>query len=241
MTLHDNNPRIGEASNNMLSAIPPAGQPHSKEVTKVDPVKLPSESSGDHDITGSVSKFVAENPGPSLLIGAGLAWLFVNRERTKSRALPSRLKDKAVSAKETTGEKLSSAAATTTDSFSSARHTTSLKLNSMKSSVQDTYFQVKQDNPLALGAAAIAVGLTLGLLLPSTQSEDELMGEHRDSLMDQARRIVDEARIAALSSLKSSKEDVAHHLEEAKHEVKDAIDHSAQEAKEAAKDEYYNS
>ncbi len=41
-------------------------------------------------------------------------------------------------------------------------------------------------NPLAVGAVALAVGSAVGLSLPETQMEDQLMGEARDSLMHKA-------------------------------------------------------
>lgn len=47
---------------------------------------------------------------------------------------------------------------------------------------QDTLEQ----NPLALGAAAIAVGAMVGLMLPRTRPENQLMGGARDHLMGQA-------------------------------------------------------
>jgi ElaB/YqjD/DUF883 family membrane-anchored ribosome-binding protein len=48
--------------------------------------------------------------------------------------------------------------------------------------VEDTY----QENPLALGAVALAVGTAVGLALPQTRRENELMGEARDSFLDKA-------------------------------------------------------
>jgi len=49
------------------------------------------------------------------------------------------------------------------------------------------------ENPLAVGAAALAIGAAVGLALPHTAKEDELMGSARDSLMDQARATTDDA------------------------------------------------
>lgn len=43
-----------------------------------------------------------------------------------------------------------------------------------------------EENPLAVGAVALAVGAALGFLLPETQKEHELMGEARDRIMDRA-------------------------------------------------------
>ncbi|MET0795362.1 MAG: hypothetical protein ABW061_27835 [Polyangiaceae bacterium] len=42
------------------------------------------------------------------------------------------------------------------------------------------------ENPLALGAAALAIGAVVGFALPRTEREDQLMGETRDRLLLQA-------------------------------------------------------
>jgi ElaB/YqjD/DUF883 family membrane-anchored ribosome-binding protein len=47
------------------------------------------------------------------------------------------------------------------------------------------------ENPLAVGAAALAVGVGVGLLLPSTRREDEFLGEARDRLIGEVRGSVD--------------------------------------------------
>jgi hypothetical protein len=68
----------------------------------------------------------------------------------------------------------------------------------------DTYDRYLQDNPLIIGAAAFAVGAAVGLAIPSTRYEGELMGETRDDLvrkaqttgstiLDKTKQIVDEA------------------------------------------------
>lgn len=49
------------------------------------------------------------------------------------------------------------------------------------------FWQTMEENPLMVGAATLALGVVVGLLLPSTDREDELMGETRDHLLDQAK------------------------------------------------------
>jgi ElaB/YqjD/DUF883 family membrane-anchored ribosome-binding protein len=44
-----------------------------------------------------------------------------------------------------------------------------------------------QENPLAVGAVALAAGVGVGLLIPSTSKEDELLGDTRDRLMRDVR------------------------------------------------------
>lgn len=44
-----------------------------------------------------------------------------------------------------------------------------------------------QENPLLFGAVTIGAGLALGLVLPRTRVEDQLVGEQRDNLVDQVK------------------------------------------------------
>jgi hypothetical protein len=50
------------------------------------------------------------------------------------------------------------------------------------------------ENPLAMGAAALTLGLAVGLAIPETQKEQELMGGARDRHADRARDVVDETK-----------------------------------------------
>jgi len=54
----------------------------------------------------------------------------------------------------------------------------------------DWFGNTLQENPLAIGAVAIAVGAAVGLLLPETPKEHQIMGEARDNLMNQAQDAV---------------------------------------------------
>lgn len=46
-----------------------------------------------------------------------------------------------------------------------------------------------QDHPLTAGAAVLAAGVAAAALVPSTRAEDELMGEKRDELLEQAKDV----------------------------------------------------
>jgi ElaB/YqjD/DUF883 family membrane-anchored ribosome-binding protein len=50
-----------------------------------------------------------------------------------------------------------------------------------------------QENPLAVGAAAVAVGAVVGLALPSTRIEQEYMGETSEKLVDKAQQVARDA------------------------------------------------
>jgi ElaB/YqjD/DUF883 family membrane-anchored ribosome-binding protein len=49
-----------------------------------------------------------------------------------------------------------------------------------------TLIETVRKNPLAVGVAAIAVGAAIGLSIPETEKENQLMGETRDNLVRQA-------------------------------------------------------
>lgn len=52
--------------------------------------------------------------------------------------------------------------------------------------MRDNTSQMLRDQPLVAGALGIAIGAVIGALLPLSRRENELMGETRDQLLDQA-------------------------------------------------------
>jgi uncharacterized protein YjbJ (UPF0337 family) len=57
---------------------------------------------------------------------------------------------------------------------------------------QSGFQQMLQSNPLAMAAGAVALGVAIGLAIPETEKENEMMGPARDALMDQAQQTVQE-------------------------------------------------
>jgi ElaB/YqjD/DUF883 family membrane-anchored ribosome-binding protein len=60
--------------------------------------------------------------------------------------------------------------------------------------VEDRFQQTLQDNPFAIGAAAIAIGMAAGFAIPETRRESQLMGGKRDELVGRVREAAQEAR-----------------------------------------------
>src|SRR3954471_4900993 len=105
------------------------------------------------------------------------------------------------------------------------------------------FWQTLEENPLMVGAAILAVGVVAGLALPSTDKEDELMGETRDRLLDD----VKEAGQQALDKGKHVAEAVADKVkEEAQNQgltaesVVEKVKTVAKEATNTAKEEAKN-
>lgn len=95
--------------------------------------------------------------------------------------------------------------------------------------------------PLVVGALALAVGAALGGALPRTKTEDDLMGAQSDELFDQAERIFEEEKAKALSVADTVKEEVKDIAAETKAELdsgapgdKSAVDAIGDKAKGAA-------
>ena len=219
---------------------------------------------------------IREYPGPSLMIGAGLAWMLVSREQKKIVPLPDRLRHKATHRKEqlldaaghakeqvldtATGvrEQIRDAAhdakEQTLESYEEAKQSAAERMSSMRLSARESLDHAKEslhhraesargaydnlldDHPLILGAVAVALGLAVGLLLPATEKEDQMMGSTRDGLLDQARAIVDDARKAAVESLRAGADSVKSHLTDAAEEAKATLEDSVLSAKDAVKE-----
>ena len=75
----------------------------------------------------------------------------------------------------------------------------------------DKYDEYIEENPLAVGAVAMAVGAAVGFAIPSTRYEGQLMGQTREDVVqrvqDAAGTLVDKAKQAATEAGKTIKEE----------------------------------
>jgi len=95
---------------------------------------------------------------------------------------------------------VSSIAQTASEGVQQAAHTVSDSAASVASTAQDSARRVERtvqralhDRPLAVGAAALAIGTVVGCALPRTSAENEFMGETRDNVLTRAGDAVHEA------------------------------------------------
>ena len=150
-----------------------------------------------------------ENPLPLFLIalGAGLL-LFKKPERNKG--MNYRLKGKnhrknyenrethQSSTLESTRDKISETASSAYQSttefadnaYQNVRETanrTYEKVSDLGNQAREQYDYYINENPLAVGAVALAAGVGIGMMLPTTRYEDNLMGETSRNLLSMAK------------------------------------------------------
>ena len=165
-----------------------------------------------------------ENPFPLFLmaLGAGLI-LFrksknTNHKYRKQQRHLANGKNKS-EAKGGFGETVSSAYQSVTDTADSALSGVSdvagktyNKLGDLGTSAQEKYNYYLDESPLAVGAVALAVGATVGMMLPTTQYEENLIGETSRNLLDMAQtktqETVDSIKSVAGHAVETVKEEV---------------------------------
>jgi hypothetical protein len=145
--------------------------------------------------------FVRENAVPLALIGMGAAWLVMRNRRRSRDAWTSPRREvrgyadyEVVSrARDRTRELGERTRHAVTDGAVRARDLAERGL----SRVRDTSRELADSNPIALGVVALAAGVGVGLLIPSTEPENRLMGNTRDRLLTGARETMHEVGEAA--------------------------------------------
>jgi hypothetical protein len=152
---------------------------------------------------------VKNNPVPATLAGLGLGWLAFagqsNRDWESNQYRGARMRysedaDQFDSTASGVTESMSNAASTVADS---ARHMTTeaqeytreaaQRIRQTGQRAQTQLERLSRENPLAVGAAALLLGAAVGLAIPETERENELMGETRDSMVDRAQQMARDA------------------------------------------------
>jgi len=122
--------------------------------------------------------------------------------------LASSVSDKASGLAQTVGTKASDIAHTVGDK---ATELGSQAKDTAQSAVRATGTYIT-DNPLAAGAIAVLLGVGVGLLVPATEKENQLLGETRDRLKDQAaeqlHQVADKVTNVAQTAFDSAKQTV---------------------------------
>lgn len=153
------------------------------------------------------SKVTGGNQLPLLFVGMGVGLLAYTAFNRKSSSKPkvkqprntaSAQYTKAQQAEQSSGgksigEKAGGLYESVSDSAGTAYHSVASAASGAYDKIGDYSGQYKdylQENPLIVGAVALAVGAAVGLAIPSTEYENKLMGEARENLLAQAKDAV---------------------------------------------------
>jgi len=124
---------------------------------------------------------VKRNPVPAALAGISAAWLIWNREETRFRPV-----DVVSSRMEPVGALADKARSQVGD--------LGVEAQSRARVAQSQFDRWLQDMPLAIGAAALGLGAAIGLALPTTSKEREILGDARDSLVERTQQVAQDAQ-----------------------------------------------
>jgi ElaB/YqjD/DUF883 family membrane-anchored ribosome-binding protein len=163
------------------------------------------------DSGASVVQYIRDNPVPVALVGIGLGMLALNKRNTGQSSYRSSLNTRPGSydpyPSDRSGEDQASWTDRAQNVVSGVAETARGAADATRRQFQDVRDQAAQgaraatgtfrttldENPMALGVAALAAGVIVGLTVPATHVEDEYMGEARDRLVDQAKSVAQEA------------------------------------------------
>lgn len=121
---------------------------------------------GGRRFTGNLASAARDNPVPTAMVGLGLGWLAYSAvsQRSKESEPGGDVHDETLAG------------------VRKAERRAHARAQMAGSRISHTY----RDNPLLVGAATMGAGVALGMLLPSTEKEDELVGDYRDRLLERA-------------------------------------------------------
>jgi uncharacterized protein YjbJ (UPF0337 family) len=152
-------------------------------------------ASGTGDIAGNLLRTIRENPIPAAIAGASLAWLLTSKNSSAQKTLRY-AGNVAGNVSSTAGEAVGSAAGAAGDTVSNITGAAGDAVGTVASTVKEQGQQAQSqlhrlllDNPLAVGAAAVAIGAVVGLAVPETPQEHQLMGQARDALFEKAQTV----------------------------------------------------
>lgn len=163
-------------------------------------------------------KTAGENPFPFIFIGLGAGLLLFkssnkgkssgkggrHHEKEKKSSLLKSAPEKVTEAASQTYEQVSKAANSAYESVSNAADSAYKsvgsgagelyeKVGNLGSQAREKYDYYLEENPLAVGVAALAIGAAVGLAIPATKFENNLLGEVHENLLLKAEDVTRDA------------------------------------------------
>ena len=151
-----------------------------------DPSSYGAGGSGDRVAGAGTAAQAPEASGPGM----------IEKARGMASSTGDKLSGAAGSARDTASDWADSARQVASDARHTARDYSSAASDQMRRGYESSRHYVErgiEEYPLAMGAAAMAVGVLAGLCLPRTRTEDRLMGEQADAVKERAREMGEQA------------------------------------------------
>lgn len=147
------------------------------------------------DTGSSLADTIRNNPVPSAMAGAGLILLFARGSQGGKHQIQFTTEGKAEAMEKVhdISQKAREKAQKVRDLVSAKTGYTEEELRGKAGEVKSIFRSIVEDNPLAVVAAAFAIGSALGLGLPETRKERELMGEAGEALREKAAETLEKA------------------------------------------------
>jgi len=204
---------------------------------------------------------IRENPLPVIAVGAGVTWLLTQRnksdisgnrmarysytggERRQGEGGRSGLRVRVGDMMSGVKDKVTGAASDIADRAGDIKSGTGEKVEQMgwqarrqTERVRTNLEHVAEENPLSIAVGAAILGMAIGLLLPGTDRENEMMGSARDQLVDRAGRTAERVKDAAAEAGREVKDAVQTEISERKGEVKQVVQEAGMMVKEQVKE-----
>ncbi len=167
-------------------------------------------------VGSTIVETVRANPLPAALTGFGLGWLFLSARRQSSAQLRYRdttyeyspAYDERTTSAPSAGQAVERARDAVGETASQVQDRAGQVASQAQDQVSrlgdqaqyqtrragDEFQRVLQENPLTVGALAVGVGAAIGLAVPQTSREHEVMGEARDTFVEKAQEKAEEAQ-----------------------------------------------
>jgi ElaB/YqjD/DUF883 family membrane-anchored ribosome-binding protein len=194
-----------------------------------DMVSSASETAGNvaeqvQDTAQQAVEYVRENPMPAVLIGIGVTWLLLRARRSEPRGsyAPTRWREPGTgergeyrtrkyreyrgTAAGESGYREGARQAREAAGDIGDRAQESWQYYSRRAETE--FERWMRENPLTVGAAAVALGAAVGLSMPRTETEDEWLGETRDTLVDRAQEVAQDTVQQAQAVVDTAQETV---------------------------------
>jgi ElaB/YqjD/DUF883 family membrane-anchored ribosome-binding protein len=178
-----------------------------KQVASSARERLPYRSTQRLDSGSGVLDRVRENPVPATLAAVSIAWLAFAGKRSSGDGYSTAIYGSTVGEPYVRETRISTDVGDESASATSDRSARTMARDAVERShqvmqrtgqrMQDTTARAQHqarrmayENPLMMGAVAAIAGLAIGMALPRTERENDLMGEARDSLVERGRETV---------------------------------------------------